>query len=249
MRALTTPEMLEVWERGLAESPLQRSLMLISAAAAEPIEATARLSAGRRDARLLTLREWAFGPHLAAVASCPRCGERLELSFRASDVRVEAEPEPAEMARVEVAGYELRCRAPNSLDLIAIAGHRDRAAARRQLLERCLSEITRERAPVTPVTPVTVDQLPDEVIDAAVERIAQADPQADVRIALSCPQCGHQWQVLFDIGPFFWSEIHVWAQRILRETHTLASAYGWREMDILMMSPWRRQFYLNCISG
>jgi len=243
MHALTAPEMLEVWERGLAEPPLRRSLMLLSAAAGEPMEVVARLSAGQRDARLLNLREWAFGPQLAAVASCLRCGERLEMDLRVSDLRVEAEAEPSESWPLEVAGYELRCRAPNSLDLLAIAGWRDRAEARRRLLERCLSDVAREGAPVA------VDQLPDEVIAAAVERIAQADPQADMRLALSCPQCGHHWQSGFDIGPFFWSEIHVWAQRILREVHTLASAYGWREMDILTMSPWRRQFYLSCIGG
>jgi len=243
MRALTAPEMLEVWEQGLAQSPPQRSMMLL-AASAEPTEAAARLTVGQRDGRLLTLREWAFGPHLAAVATCPLCGERLELNFRTSDVRVEAETEveAAESWAVDVAGYKLRCRAPNSLDLVAIAGQGDSAAARRQLLDRCLSEITREGSPVS------VDQLPAEVIDLVVERLAQADPQADVQIALSCPRCAHQWQASFDIGAFFWGEIHVWAQRTLREVHTLASAYGWSEKDILMMSPWRRQFYLNCIS-
>jgi hypothetical protein len=243
MRALTAPEMLEVWERGLAESPLQRSLLLLSAATGEPMEVVARLSAGRRDAHLLNLREWAFGSRLAAVASCQRCGDRLEMEFRVSDVRVEAEAEPSESWLLEVAGYELRCRAPNSHDLLAVAGRRDLAESRKQLLERCLSDVTRDGAPVAVV------QLPDEVIAVAVERIAQADPQADVRLAMSCPQCGRNWQSGFDIGPFFWSEIHVWAQRILREVHTLASAYGWREMDILTMSPWRRQFYLSCIGG
>jgi hypothetical protein len=242
MRALTAPEMLEVWEQGLPRSPLQRSLMLLSAAASEPIEVTARLSVGRRDGRLLTLREWAFGPDLAAVLSCPRCGERLDLSFRTSDVRVESEAESAESWSLEVAGYKLRCRALNSLDLIAVADRPDPTAARRQLLERCLSEIVGEGAPVA------VEQLPEEVIDAVVERIAKADPQADVQIALSCPQCRHCWQASFDIGPFFWSEIHVWAQRTLHDVHTLASAYGWREADILAMSPWRRQFYINWIS-
>src|SRR5262245_5214146 len=96
MRALTAPEMLEVWERVLDQSPLQRSLMLLSATAEEPIEATAKLSAGQRDARLLRLREWAFGPHLAAVASCPNCEERLEMNFEVSDVKVEPEVESTE---------------------------------------------------------------------------------------------------------------------------------------------------------
>ena len=141
------------------------------------MEALARLSVGRRDAHLLNLRDWAFGPQLAAVASCPRCGERLEMEFRTSDVRVEAEAEPSESWALEVAGYELRFRAPNSLDLLAVAGRRDVAEARQQLLERCLSDVTRDGAPVA------VAQLPDEVIAVAVERIAQADPQADVRLA------------------------------------------------------------------
>jgi|SRR5882762_2581524 len=242
MRALTAPEMLEVWERGLAQSPLQQSLTLLSAAAAEPIEAVAKLSAGQRDACLLTLREWAFGQHLDAMASCPRCQDRLEINFRTSDIRVQAEAPAAESRALDVGGYRLFCRAPNSLDLGAIANHRDPAAARWQLLERCVSEITLEGSPVA------LEQLPVEVIDTVVERIAQADPQGDVQITMSCPQCEHQWEASFDIGQFFWREIDVWAQRILREVHTLATAYGWREMDILMLSPWRRQFYLNCIS-
>jgi hypothetical protein len=241
MRVLTTLEMLEVWERGLAQSLLQRSLTLLAAACGEPPEVVARLSIGQRDARLLTLREWTFGPQLAALARCPRCTERLELNFRVADVRIEAETAAAESWLLSVTGYELRCRAPNSLDLTAIADQRDPVAARQRLLERCLSDLTRDGAPVA------IEQLPAEVVNTAVEHIAQADPQANVQLALTCPQCEYQWQAGFDIGSFLWSELHAWAQRILMEVHTLASAYGWHERDILMMSPWRRQFYLNCI--
>jgi hypothetical protein len=79
--------------------------------------------------------------------------------------------------------------------------------------------------------------------------MVQADPQADVQLALTCPACGHQWEATFDIASFFWSEIDSWAHRILREVHTLASAYGWREADILAMSPQRRQLYLEMVSG
>ena len=78
--------------------------------------------------------------------------------------------------------------------------------------------------------------------------MAEADPQADIQLALSCPACGHQWLSTFDIVSFFWSEINAWAYRILREVHILASAYGWREADILAMSPYRRQLYLEMVS-
>ncbi len=75
----------------------------------------------------------------------------------------------------------------------------------------------------------------------------RADPQADVQLNLSCPSCNHNWQMVFDIVSFFWSEIHTWAQQMLREVHILASAYGWYEADILVMSPSRRQFYLQMV--
>jgi len=243
MRALSATEMLEVWERGLTQPQPQRLLTLLAAGAATTTEAAARTSVGQRDACLLTLRELAFGPQLCALASCRSCGERLELNFRTSDVRIETEAEPEGGWSMNVAGYELRCHAPNSLDLMAMAPESDPAVARQQLLQLCLSDARHDGVSVA------VGQLPAQVISEAVERMAEADPQADVQLALACPQCGHQWRAIFDIGTFFWSEIDAWAQRTLREVHTLAAAYGWRESDILTMSPWRRQFYLNCISG
>jgi citrate lyase gamma subunit len=92
-------------------------------------------------------------------------------------------------------------------------------------------------------------ELPAEAIDAAVARMAEADPQADVQLDLTCPACGHRWLALFDIVPFLWSEINAWAQRTLQDVHRLASAYGWREADVLALTPWRRQVYLEMAGG
>ena len=75
--------------------------------------------------------------------------------------------------------------------------------------------------------------------------MARADPQADVTFSITCPACGHAWQAIFDIVSFFWREVNAWSYRLLYEVHLLASAYGWREADILAMSPWRRQCYLE----
>jgi hypothetical protein len=84
---------------------------------------------------------------------------------------------------------------------------------------------------------------------AVAERMAQADPQAEVQLALTCPACQHEWLATFDILSFFWIEINAWALRLLQEVHRLASAYGWRETDILGLSSWRRQFYLEMIGS
>jgi hypothetical protein len=91
--------------------------------------------------------------------------------------------------------------------------------------------------------------LPESVVSAMAEQMAQADAPADIQLALTCPVCGQHWQAIFDIVSFFWSEIDAWAYRTLRDVHCLAAAYGWREADILALSPWRRQFYLEMVQA
>lgn len=249
MRALSASELLDIWERGLAQPAAQRALTLLGAACPDtPADTLAELSIGQRDARLLTLREWTFGPQLVSLTTCLGCGERLELTFNVADIRVPSPThgengEGVEPLSLSVSDYEVCFRLPNSLDLAATADSEDIAAARHLLLERCL--LATHQDGEKPAT----DQLPADIIDAVVEQMAQADPQADVQLALSCPVCSHQWQATFDIVSFFWSEINAWAYRILREVHILAAAYGWREADILTMTPWRRQLYREMVSG
>ncbi|MFP5261547.1 MAG: phage baseplate protein [Blastocatellia bacterium] len=217
--------------------------LLAAACSGTSREALARLSVGKRDAHLLTLREWMFGPRMVSIASCLNCGERLELTFNAADLHVMAETESAETLSLDVDEYELRFRLPDSTDLAALEDCRGGVAARQLLLGRCISAAKHKGEQVA------IDRLPPGVVDAVAEHMAQADPQANLQLALSCPACDFQWQALFDIESFLWSEINAWANRTLKEVHALASAYGWREIDILNMSPLRRQAYLNLVSG
>jgi hypothetical protein len=247
MRPLSAGELLDVWERGQTQTPLLRALTLLAAAEAEtPPECLARLSIGQRDALLLTLREQTFGPHFISLATCPTCGERLELTFKAEDIRMEApmgaSSDLTQELSLRVGDYAMRFRLPNSLDLDVCHQGTDLDTARHLLLQHCLLQVWRDGAEVSPT------QLPVEVLDAVAGHMAQADPQADVRLALACPQCDHHWQAAFDIGTFFWHEIEAWAQRTLHEVHILASRYGWGERDILAMSARRRQWYLNVVS-
>jgi uncharacterized protein YbaR (Trm112 family) len=236
--------MLDVWERGKTQTSVQRALLLLSAACPEAsADSLTKLNICERDARLLTLREWTFGSQLIGIATCPDCRERLELTFNTADIQAAPESKPTGDLTISVAGYEVRFRLPNSLDIDAIADHKDVDVAREELLESCLLSVHHNGEEISP------DHLPASLVEAIVDRMAEADPGADVELALSCPSCRHQWHATFDIVPFFWSEINAWAYRILREVHTLARAYGWREADILAMSPWRRQFYLEMVSG
>jgi hypothetical protein len=206
-------------------------------------EQLARLPVGQRDEQLLMLREQTFGPRLASYAECPQCEERLEFEIEASQIR---QPPALELQAsgegyLETAGYRVRFRLPDSLDMAAAATSTDLSSARKTLLERCVLAIEQEGQPV--------GQLPAAVESQLAEQIAQADPQADVRLDLSCPACGHNWGLSFDIESFLWAEVNSLAKRLLREVHTLAHAYGWREADILSMSARRRQAYLEFVLG
>jgi hypothetical protein len=91
--------------------------------------------------------------------------------------------------------------------------------------------------------------LPQHALDALSQQIEKLDPQAEIRTALTCPACSHQWEVLFDIAGFLWTEINNWAERTLRSVNLLASAYGWTEREILSLSPVRRQLYQGLYQG
>jgi hypothetical protein len=239
MRDLSAAELLEVWERGRGADPVRRALLLLGAAEPHtPADELAALSIGRRDARLLRLRECVFGGRLEAVTSCATCGERLELAFGVGELlrSVDAEPGPEEAPplELEAAGYHVRFRLPTSADLVAVA--EAGATAPVALLERCVEEVEGTEA-----------ELPPELADALASRMAEADPGADLELALTCPACAGRWTAPFDIVAYFWAEIEVWARRTLREVHRLASAYGWSEPAILALSPQRRQAYLELL--
>jgi len=253
MRALSAGELLDVWERGQGSSFIRRALLLLSAAYPDaPVGVLEGLSIGLRDSCLLSLRERTFGSKLVGLVNCPRCSEKLELIFDVADIKVAppileslADRREAgglgEALSVCIADYEVVFRLPNSLDLIEAAG--DQAGSSRQrLFERCLLEV-HHNGGKTPA-----DQLPTQVVSAVIERMASADPQADVRLSLVCPECIHQWEAIFDIVAFFWSELDAWAQRTLHEVHILARTFGWREADILALSPFRRQCYLEMVN-
>ena len=242
MRPLSAGQCLEAWERGLAETRWRRALPLLAAASDSSMEGVASLSVGERDRRLLKLREWAFGSQLSSVADCASCGERLEWTIDTTSLSKQETGLQSEET-YERDDYSITFRLPNTVDLEAVAGSGDANEARSLLLERCVTSASKAGEQVGPGT------LPEAVTEGLAMRMSEVDPQADVQMDLTCPACGHRWQAVFDIESFFWTEIHAWAQRLLSEVHLLACAYGWREKDILELSPWRRQFYLGMVTG
>lgn len=133
----------------------------------------------------------------------------------------------------------MRLRLPDSLDLHAVMSCPDHERALRLLSERCVVEATLDGAPIMPA------DLSQQMMEAVSSALQGADPAAELLINLNCAACSYTWQVTLDIERFLWSKVCMTAKRLLRDVHTLASAYGWDESDILSLSSVRRQIYVE----
>lgn len=243
MHTLTPQELLEIWESGLERKPVERGVWMLRALRdGNDGDDPASLPFGRRDDRLLALREQAFGEEITALASCPSCHERFEAQFRISNIRVPVKDSPATTDLV-AGEYAVEYRLPDSMDLLALQENQsDAPGLRRQLLERCILNASHRGERVGP------GDVPDEVTQAVAQAMEKADPQAEIELSLECSACDHKWQELFDIESFLWQELEAWAARTLHEVHQLAAAYGWNEREILALTPVRRNIYLNLIA-
>lgn len=241
MKTPSPAQLLDVWERGLQLNPTQRALLLL--AAVFPEQSLAELAArsiGWRDRQLFNLRERVFGERIECFAKCPQCDAGLEFEISTSAVGAQHSAAGGEFS-VSAAGYLVEFRLPNSEDLEAASRHGNNLEARTMILQRCITSAKRGKRAVK------FERLPVNATAAVAARMAELDPEANVEIALTCASCGHEWLSSFDVVAFLWIELTTWAIRLLRDVHLLAAAYGWRENEILAMSPVRRNLYLQMI--
>jgi hypothetical protein len=235
---------LEVWDRVADCDREQRAGGILSVV--DPGFDTARHTIGECEQRLLALHEALFGGHLEGFARCPQCGEALQLGLDTVSLRAAVAPgaEGAEVSGAfELDGFTVEYRALSGVDLRDAAACATLAKAHALLVERAVVACLQCEQPIAP------SELPSTVTEHLAQRLAECDPGAESVIQLACPECTHEWSVLLDVGAFVWTAIRSRAQRLLREVHTLARAYGWREADIVALSPRRRAAYLEMVQG
>jgi hypothetical protein len=236
--------LLSAWEQGRAEpSPIGRSLALLSAMAfGSPPIPLADLTIGQRDALLLRLHEEVFGDYFFALALCEECQERVEFSFRGSELPNSEAVQCSEL-HVSWNQCEVEFRMPTSRDLLMVSELTDIAEQRAQLLERIVLSVEQGGEPIAS------EALPEEVVSAMEETMQSAEAGAEVSLRLHCQSCGHEWSAWFDASTFLWKKVDAWAFRLLQEVHVLARAYGWSERDIIGMTAWRRHTYLEMLGA
>jgi hypothetical protein len=238
--------LLSTWESAAAQHPLDRALTILQAAYGGPSrDELARLPIGERDSLLFAFHAVHFGPQVEGQAHCPQCAGHVEvgLDLRALPLGEAAAPR---VVRVEAEGYTVECRLPDSYDVAAVlrallAGRS--SDPRRLLFERILVAVERDGQPVDG------ESLPEVVHLAVADALDAAQPLADAQMLLTCPTCGHVWSLVLDIVDFVWARLEALALRLLGEVDALARAYGWRETDILALSPARRHAYLGMVAG
>jgi len=240
MRALASPELLAVWEWGEDRHTIDRSLALLAAALPEKSwDELAELPVGRRDALLLELRWRSFGSIVEAHSPCSSCGETMEFELGIRGILERAGGTEDIEVELDVDGWEIQCRLPDSRDLAAVVGCGDDEAGRRLLLDRCVASVRRNGRDSS------ADRLPEPVIKALSDRLEEADPLALIELQAICPDCGHVDTELLDAGSLLWSEVRSEADRLLREVDVLARRYGWTEDEVLALGPRRRRAYLE----
>ncbi|HEY1242147.1 MAG TPA: hypothetical protein VGF16_16400 [Bryobacteraceae bacterium] len=234
MLLLSTSDVLDLWERGAHLHPLDRGLLALGAAMpdADPA-AAADWPLGRRNSALLELHIAAFGPQLQGWSACGHCGEKMEFEIDARALLAQHRPAGTDSIEFRKRMFRL----PTSRDLAEVGRDPIPETATQALVRRCLT------------TGETVDQWDEQQISELGDAMAAADPLAEIRLSLRCPKCDDESEETVDLLTFVWSEIDARARRTFWEVHTIASAYGWSERDIVSLSPARRAHYMEMVQA
>lgn len=244
MKPVSSFELLTIWEQGMDQSVIQKSLILLCHANPEmELEDVVKFSIGKRDTMLFQLREWMFGSRLINTAFCQKCNKQIEWENDISDLKIfdkNIEQLQDEYSS-KIEDFIIRFRVPNTKDFINNSASDVSNPDPKKILKNCILEVKKDS------NDFEISNLPDKVFDALEDQIEKEDSQADIRMLLTCPNCSNQWEASFDIVSYLWAEIHSWAKNILQEVAFLARSFGWSEQEILFMSPKRRQMYLEML--
>jgi hypothetical protein len=197
---------------------------------------------GDREALLLHLRRLTFGEALPCVLACPHagCGETLELPLTVGALLVPPVAEPRAVHETELAGVRVRFRLPTGKvqEAAAELAQREPAVALAELVAACVVDVQDRNGE-------RLDGLPAPLVAPLGAVLETLDPQAEMRVSLTCVTCGTPFEALLDAATLLFAELG--SGRIFRDVHVLASRYHWSEAAILRLSSERRRHYLALI--
>jgi hypothetical protein len=191
-----------------------------------------QVAAAQLGAVALSIRRAWIGDRILSEGRCPEpgCGERVDVSFGGTAYLAHHRPRrPRNVYAGDDGWYELarspvRFRIPSVADLLIAVESAEPGAV---LGCRCLEPA----------------ELPARAARAVDRALAALAPSLEGFVGGDCPACGAQLSLRFDPLTYTMAELRDAFAGIYRETHALASAYGWPEETILRQPRSRRQRY------
>ena len=162
------------------------------------------------------------------TGACGGCGEPFDVYVDPADVPVKPAGAGYPFVLVPTSRGEREFRVPTGEDQDAAAGT-DPAEA----LSRLAARLSGDES----------SAWSDEdlaAIDAAVEEVS---PRVAACVSTTCPECGARAELPLDHYRVLARD----AVAVFEDVHTLASAYGWGEADILALPQARRRVYLDLV--
>jgi hypothetical protein len=163
-----------------------------------------RLLVAERDRALVALRRMSFGDEVRTVIDCPSCGKASDISFRLSELPLEAEspPPPSELESALEDGRAVRLRLPTAADQAALldAGLESVAERRTWLLARLITRLGDRPGPVGLHEVRALRSADRHRLEAELERVV---PQVDLSMDVTCSACSAAFTAPFDIASFF----------------------------------------------
>lgn len=202
-----------------------------------PAPAIADLTITDLQTLLLRLHEILFGPNIVTTAACRRegCGTPLDVSFGIGSFLAHHAPRPsgtpaARSGWWRVPGTEVEYRPPSIADL---AHARLAPAPEAALRRRCLEP---------------PDMAPP-LRRRAERAMARQAPDMSGTLSATCPACGADTTLLFDVVHFVIRTLRAHAAFVFEDAHLLALNYHWPEATILAMPRARRIRYAEMLRG
>lgn len=231
MAPLSAAQLFALWEPSTAAPAHRRLEPLVAALFAG--EAIDRDTLGARNRRLLALHADLSEAPIEARLRCAGCGTDNSFEVPAADILACPVPDPGTRVSVRSGKQRLTFRLPLMPDLAAAAGAPDDALA--LIVGRC--RIGGGGPP------------PRAVLDRLSQRFEALDPAARIVVDLACAECKAPLRASVDLAEFVAAAVERMADRLQREIHVVASAYGWSESAILALPPERRRRYVAMIAA
>lgn len=199
---------------------------------AEP--GTARsLAVADRDRVLVQVHLDLYGALIETTLTCERCADRYDLAFRLDELAAHCEPDPAERTQPQPWRLgDLEFRPLTGEDELAVLAGLDGDAAT-ALFRR-----------VTAADDVDADVARPDVADA----LARLSPPVAAPIGASCPECGADQSVDFDVQGYLLARILRERPRLWRSVHLIAGAYHWSRAEILSLTRTERSTYVDALT-